>query len=474
MTPQTAYRSLYVGLDAQVPLLDGRQAGYVNLDNAASTPAFLAVQRAVDEFLKYYSSVHRGTGFKSQLSTHAYEQARRATLRFVGADEQVHTCIFGKNTTEAINKLARRFPFAAGRDVVLVSSMEHHSNDLPWRGVANVVHIGLLPDGRLDEADFDALLAHYAGRVALVSVTGASNVTGYINPVHRLAEKAHAAGAQIAVDCAQFAPHRRVEMKPLDDPQHLDYVTISAHKMYAPFGTGALVGRRDTFAQGVPDMRGGGQVEIVTLTEVHWSAPPDRDEAGSPNTVGSVALAAAIAQLEAVGMDAVAAHEAELTEYALGKLARIPGLTIYGDRDPHRAAQRLGVIPINLEGMSHFLVASILGHEFGIGVRNGCFCAHPYMLRLLGYTEETAGAVREAILSNDRSQVPGLVRISFGLYNTLADVDAVVEALTRIQRGEYQGRYEQNTVNGEYHPLDWHPDMDRYFNLNSFVQTVAE
>ncbi|MCJ7700173.1 MAG: aminotransferase class V-fold PLP-dependent enzyme, partial [Anaerolineales bacterium] len=200
-------------------------------------------------------------------------------LEFVSADPETHTCIFGKNTTEALNKLARRFPFTPQRNVVLTSGMEHHSNDLPWRAAAETVHIALLPDGRLDEADFDARLAEYKDRVALVAITGASNVTGFINPVHRLAEKTHAVGAQIVVDCAQLAPHRKVAMGSLDDPAHLDYISISAHKMYAPFGTGALVGRRDSFEQGDPDQVGGGTVEIVTLKEVIWAGPPDRDEA---------------------------------------------------------------------------------------------------------------------------------------------------------------------------------------------------
>lgn len=287
-------------------------------------------------------------------------------MRFVGADPKDHVCIFGKNTTEAINKLAKRFPFDEKRNLVLVSSLEHHSDDLPWRVAAQVIHIGLTPEGRLDEADFDAKLAAYGSRLALVAVSAASNVTGYINPVHRLAEKAHAVGAQIAVDCAQFAPHRAIQMLALDDPTHLDYISISAHKMYAPFGTGALIGRRDTFERGDPDMRGGGEVEIVTLDSVVWSEPPERDEAGSPNTVGAVALGAAIAVLERVGMDQVAQHEAELTAYTLDKLTRMPGITIYGDRDPLAAASRLGVIPINIRSVPHALAAAVLGYEYGI------------------------------------------------------------------------------------------------------------
>ena len=459
------YRSLFVGLEVQTPLLDGACRCYTNFDNAASTPPLKAVQKSVDDFLVYYSSVHRGTGFKSQLSTHAYELARHITLQFVGADPDEHTCIFGKNTTEAVNKLARRFPFSEQRNVVLTSGMEHHSNDLPWRKAAHTVHVRLTPDGRLDEADFDAQLARYGDRVALVAITAASNVTGFLNPVHRLAEKAHAAGAMIAVDCAQFAPHRKVDMLRLDDPAHFDFITISAHKMYAPFGTGALIGRLDVFSQGDPDLTGGGTVEIVTLEDVVWTTPPDRDEAGSPNVVGAVALAAAIQQLGSVGMDKVAQHEAELTEHALRRLPSVPGLHIYGDREAENAAQRLGVIPLMLVNIPHFLVAAILGYEFGIGVRSGCFCAHPYILHLLGLSPEESRQVRATMMAGDKSDMPGLIRASFGLYNTIEEVDYLVEALTKIARGEYHGQYMQERATGEYRPLGWEPSFDGYFRL---------
>lgn len=464
---QTSYQSFFVGMDTQVPLLNGNSVSYINLDNAASTPALMHVQKTVDEFLTYYSSVHRGTGFKSQLSTHAYEAARRQVLEFVEADAESFVCIFGKNTTEAVNKLARRFPFQPSKDTVLVSAMEHHSNDLPWRAAARVVHIKLMPDGRLDEQDFDYQLAANAGKVALVAITGASNVTGLINPIHRLARKAHAAGAQIMVDAAQLAPHRKISMGALDDPEHLDFLTMSAHKMYAPFGAGTLVGRKDVFEQGEPDLRGGGEVEIVTLDHVVWSEPPERDEAGSPNTVGAVAMAAAAAMLTQIGMDNVAAHEAELTAYALKQFADIPGLRIYGDANPDNARQRLGVIPINLEGVSHYLLAAILGYEYGIGVRNGCFCAHPYMLFLMGVADEKAKIVRDEIIRGDRREVPGMVRVSFGLYNTIDDVDKLVSALRAVAAQQYKGKYHQNISNGEFIPVGWDINFDKYFSFKS-------
>jgi selenocysteine lyase/cysteine desulfurase len=460
------YRPLFIGLDAQVPVLDGSCRRYTNLDNAASTPPMKAVQQTVDDFLVYYSSVHRGTGFKSQLSTRAYEQARQVVMKFVGANPGEHTCIFGKNTTEAINKLARRLPWDGKRNIVITSGMEHHSNDLPWRAVTKVIHVQLTPEGELDEADFDTQLSRYADQVALVAISGASNVTGYINPVHRLAEKAHAAGALIMVDCAQLAPHRKIEMLPLEDPEHLDFISISAHKLYAPFGTGALIGRKDVFDHGDPDMTGGGTVEIVTLDSVVWSGPPERDEAGSPNTVGAVALAAAIRQLEAVGMEEVAQHEAELTRYALERLHANPHAVIFGDSNPINSGDRLGVIPMALDHVTHFLVAAILGYEFGIGVRSGCFCAHPYILHLLGLNKKEAAEVRRRMMAGDKSEMPGLIRASFGLYNTFEDVDTLVDALSRISTGDYKGKYVQDRATGEYSPVDWKPDFSEYFDIS--------
>ncbi len=459
------YRFLFNRLDIQVPLLNKKTSPYINFDNAASTPSFKTVQDSVNEFLMYYSSVHRGTGFKSQLSTHAYEQARRVVLKFFDADPNEHVCIFCKNTTEAINRLSRRFPFTSQRNIVLVSGMEHHSNDLPWRAAAETIHVGLKAPGQLDEDDFDEKLAQYGERLALVTITGASNVTGFLNPIHRLAAKTHAAGAQIFVDCAQMAPHRKVNMRPILDPTHLDFIAISAHKMYAPFGSGALIGRREVFAQGEPDLRGGGAVEIVTLDDVVWSAPPERDEAGSPNTVGAIALAASLRQLEKIGMQAVADHETTLTAYALQKLSSIPIIQIYGDTDPRHAGERLGVIPLQLKGTSHFLAASILGHEFGIGVRSGCFCAHPYILHLLGLSKQEAQEVRERMQAGDRADMPGLIRASFGIYNTVDEIDAFVEALTCIAHRKYQGQYVQDRASGEYHPQGWAPEFESYFAL---------
>ncbi len=457
-------RRQIVGIDAQVPLLDGSQRPYVNFDNAASTPALRPVFEKVNEFMHWYSSVHRGTGFKSQIATEAYDLAHDIVGCFLGANLETNTVLFGKNATEAINKLARRFPLERD-DVVICSLMEHHSNDLPWRQQASVVHAAVRDDGSLDEEDFDRLLAQHEGHVKLVAISGASNVTGHLNPIHRLAEKAHETGARILVDAAQLAPHRAISMRADDDPAHLDFVALSAHKMYAPYGTGALVGPISVFGEGTPDVVGGGTVDIVTVDDVRWAGPPDRDEAGSPNVVGAVALAQAVLSLQAIGMDVLARHEADLTAHALRGLAGIDGLQIYGSADPEEVSNRVGVIPFNLAGVDHYKVAAILSFEGGVAVRNGCFCAHPYILRLLEVSGDEALRHQQDIVNGTRVGLPGLVRISFGCYNTLEEVDHALAVLARIAAGDVAGVYEQEPLSGTYWPRGHRPDYERYFTL---------
>jgi len=413
-------------------------------------------------FLPFYSSVHRGSGFKSRLSTEAYEEAHDIIGRFVGANLTTNAVIFGKNSTEAVNKLAQRFPFKPG-DVVLTTLLEHHSNDLPWRARAKVVHVQATPEGRLNEADFDRKLDKYGERVALVAVSGASNVTGFVQPIHRLARKVHAAHGRILVDAAQLAPHRPLDMRPDDDPEHLDFVALSAHKMYAPFGTGALIGPKEVFLRSGPDYRGGGTVETVTLDEVVWADLPDREEAGSPNVVGAVAMAVAAQTLMALGMDTLAEHERHLTAYALERLSALPGLTLYGESDPDKTSERVGVIPFNLADIPHSLVAAILGYEGGIGVRSGCFCAQPYVAHLLGLE---ARAWRERVANKPHPR-PGMVRVSFGAYNTRSEIDGLVESLETILQGRCRGRYRFEPRRGDYLPVGYQDPMRSYFSLNS-------
>jgi selenocysteine lyase/cysteine desulfurase len=446
-----ALRSCVVGVDQPVPVLDGRMVPHVNLDNAASTPAFVSVVEAIERFLPYYSGVHRGTGYMSRLSTHAYESARQVVGAFVGADPERDVVIFAKNTTEAINKLARTLPMDDD-EVVLTTLLEHHSNDLPWRARGRTVHVRVRSDGSLDEDHLDDCLRRHAGRIALLAVSGASNVTGVVQPIHRLARKVHAVGGRILVDAAQLAAHRSLDLRSHDDPGHLDFVALSAHKMYAPFGSGALVARRDAFAA-APDHRGGGTVHAVTLDDVAWAGLPDREEAGSPNVIGALALAAAAHTLSTIGRDEIADHETDLLAYALARLATVPQLRLYGPAAPDRT-DRLGVIPFNVEGLHHGLVAAALGYEHAIGVRSGCFCAHPYITHLLGLGADELEAWARRAGHGDKRGAPGMVRISLGCYSDASDIDRAVAALAQIAAGDIAGAYRCDP-HGEHRPIGY-------------------
>ena len=299
-----------------------------------------------------------------------------------------------------------------------------------------------------------------------MTVSGASNVTGFVQPIHRLARKAHAVGARILVDAAQLAPHRRIDIKSDNDPEHIDFVVLSAHKMYAPFGTGALVGRREIFLQDAPEYQGGGTVEIVTPDEVRWAGLPDREEAGSPNVVGAVAMAVAARALMDVGLESVERHETYLTAYALDRLRSLPEITIYGETNHRLAHDRVGVISFNLGSVPHALVAAVLGYEGGIGVRNGCFCAQQYVMRLLGLSETPASAsvTRVSWLEANPENLEWCASVSERT-TRIEDVDALVEMLHRITRNEYKGEYHQNAENGEYVPAGYSDSIADYFSL---------
>ena len=445
-------RDAFVGIDQPVPLFGGGVAPFVNLDNAASTPALRSVVDAVEEFLPFYSGVHRGTGYKSRLSTNTFERARELVGGFFGADPERDVVVFTKNTTEAINKLARSLPMHAD-SVVLTTILEHHSNDLPWRGRVRTVHVGARPDGALDLDDLQRLLCQHAGRIALLAVSGASNVTGVVQPVHLLAEMVHSVGGRILVDAAQLASHRPIDMRPHDDPGHLDFVACSAHKMYAPFGTGALIGPRCAFGP-APDQTGGGTVHAVTTDAVVWADLPDREEAGSPNVIGAIALAAATRTLTEIGLDRIAAHEIELTQYATRRLSELPGLRIHGPAEGVGPTAKIGVLPFTIAGIDHGLIAAVLGYEHGVGVRSGCFCAHPYISHLLGRDRTESMVWVDRARDGDKRGAPGMVRISFGCYNDSHDVDVAVAALEQLIAGEIAAAYRADR-DGSFHPVGY-------------------
>jgi selenocysteine lyase/cysteine desulfurase len=440
-----------LGADHRVPLLSGSWVREIFLDNASSTKPFRAVSTFLREMEGYYSNIHRGTGFDSVFCTARYEDARRIVKHFVGGDPERDIVIPVRNATEGLNLLATSFGFKP-EDVVLTTLLEHHSNDLPWRGKACVRYAGLRPDTGLDMDDLEGRLKELSGKVRIVAVTGASNITGEVIQGHRVAELAHRHGARIVVDAAQLAPHRRIDMRPHDDPGHLDFVVFSAHKMNSPYGEGAIVGRRDHFAEAVPYLQGGGTVYSVSLDHVVWADPPDRQEAGTPNILGLFALALAIRIYERIGLDRVAAHEAQLTRRMLAGLREIPGVAILGGNDPQDLENRLGVVSFIVEEVQHQLAAAVLSYEFGIAVRAGCFCAHPLLKHLLGVSPEEERGLEQRIRSGDRRFVPGAVRASIGLHNTTEDIDRFLEGVRVVAERRWVGNYQQDAQTGEYLP----------------------
>lgn len=445
------FRSAVAGVGMSVPVLGGGRRKNINFDNAASTPPLKVVWKSLERFKDYYSSVHRGTGYKSIISTRAYDRAHLRALKFVGADPDYFTAIFVRNSTDGINKLARRFQFKRN-DIVLLSLMEHHSNDLPWRFAARTEYIEIDDLGYLDLDDLKRKLNKFGKKIKMVAISGASNVTGLIPPIKEIARLAHDAGAKFMVDAAQLAPHRRIRMGEPGGRDSIDYLVFSAHKMYAPFGAGVLIGPKETFRKGDPDSVGGGTVNYVTLSEAQWAHLPDKEEAGSPNVAGAVALSAAMKFFESVGFSKVASHEKELTRYALKKLSQYDEIKLYGPDKWVAGNDRVGAISFNIDGFYHAEAAAILSYEGAIAVRNGCFCAHPYIQRLLKITDGEAAASRDLIRRGIRSKVPGMIRISFGIYNTRQEIDRFFDMIDLMIKRKYRGKYIVDERKGEARP----------------------
>lgn len=420
-----------VGGDVRVPLVDGRRTRYINLDYAASAPAFQVVAAHITEVLPLYASVHRGAGYASQISTAVYENARVVVGDFVGARPK-DTVIFTRNTTDSLNLLASVAP---GETVVL--DLEHHANLLPWLGAASGARV--LRSAATLEETLTLLDAELAARpAALLAVTGASNVTGEVLPLRRLATLAHRRGTRIAVDGAQLVPHRRVDIAALG----IDYLAFSGHKTYAPFGAGVLVGRSDWLDAGDPYLLGGGAVISVTLDATEWREGPARHEAGSPNVLGVAALARALQELDTLDPVEWIAHENQLRARLVSGLEALPGVSTY--RIFPDLNDAVGVVSFSVSGLDSRLVAVVLSAEWGIGVRDGKFCAHPLLERL--------GVAGSAL------------RASVGVGSRQADVDALLTALASILAEGPSGEYELEAghwqVVGDSRPRpDWAPEL---------------
>lgn len=392
---------------ADFPILSREVYGrpLVYLDNAATTQKPRAVVEAIaQEYYSVNANVHRGVHFLSQQATTLHEEARERVRAFIGA-KSVSEIVFTRGTTESLNLVATSFgeTFLHEGDEVLLTVMEHHSDIVPWQLLRERlgIVIKVVPMNDAGELDLEAYERLFTSRTRLVCVAHVSNVLGTVNPIARMAEVAHAHGAYLLADGAQSVPHFKVDVQALG----CDFLTFSGHKIYGPTGIGVLYGREALLEQMQPYQGGGEMIARVTFEKTTYERLPYKFEAGTPDYVGSHALAAAIDYVEGIGMDRITAHERELTKYAMARMADIPGMQLYGT-----APDKDAVVAFNVKDI-HPLDLGTLLDRLGIAIRTGHHCAQPLMARC---------------------GVEGMARASFALYNTKEEIDTFVAGLERV------------------------------------------
>lgn len=380
----------------------------VYLDNGATTQKPRCVVEAMtEEYYNVNANVHRGVHFLSQKATDLHEQSRETVRRFLNANS-VNEIIFTRGTTESMNLVASCFSeaFMQEGDEVIISTLEHHSNIVPWQLAQNRKGIKLRVIPITDEGNIclDEYEKLFTNRTRIVSVAHVSNVLGTINPVKEMIEIAHAHGVPVLIDGAQSTPHMAVDVQQLD----CDFFAFSGHKMYGPTGVGVLYGREKWLDRLPPYMGGGEMIKRVSFEQTTFNELPYKFEAGTPDYIATTGLAQAIDYVGQLGMDSIEAHERDLAQYAVSRLQQIPGMHLYGPMA--YGAEGAGPLSFNVEGIHHLDMGTLLD-RLGVAVRTGHHCAEPLMHRL---------------------GVDGTARASFGLYNTRAEIDVLVSSIERV------------------------------------------
>jgi len=456
----------FIGLNTEYPTADGKRVTRVHLDGAASPLACAAALKAVAALLPHYSNTHSYVHNSAQISTQALAWAHNVVLDFLAADPANYTAIFtGSGSTAAINRVARGLKAARpNRQRVLVSAMEHHANDLPHRQFGNeVIYIPLngsgAEQGTIDLAEFTRLCKQNSDKVNYVAVSSVSNVTGVLNPIEELTRIAHKFGILVLVDGAQSVAHMPTRLSHSD----VDFFVFSGHKVYTPMSPGVLVAKKSLLDELPAQDLGGGSVATVSYFDYQMlSDYPQKEESGTPNIIGAVALATVLTELQAYGLDRITHHDQTLMDELLTRLTKVEGLTVYADN----ALARVGAVAFNIQNIDHGLLAAILNDYFAIAVRNECFCAHPYVSSMI--KEElweidlngVAEADQEALVKLKQ----GMVRASISLYNTSADIETLICALQSItQNIDTFRQYYEAQLDGSYRHkhfnLEWRAEL---------------
>lgn len=379
----------------------------VYLDNAATTQKPQVVIDAISEYYSTINSnVHRGVHYLSQKATDAFEDARNHVCRYLNARHS-HEIIFTRGATEAINLVASSFgkKYIQKGDEVIITALEHHANIVPWQTLceerqAKLRVIPIEDRGELQLADLDAMMNDHT---RIISVGHISNALGIINPIREIITKAHDRGIPVMIDGAQGIVHKKVNVQELD----CDFYCFSGHKFYGPMGVGILYGKEEILNEMPPYQTGGEMIKTVTFEKTTFNDLPFKFESGTPNVADVIGFRKALEFTESIGMDTIEAYENELLEYATNRLQKIPGITIFGEK-----SERAGVVSFILDGIHPYDAGTIID-KFGIAVRTGNHCAQPVM---------------------DRLNISGTLRASFAFYNTREEVDALAEAVMKVQQ----------------------------------------
>lgn len=411
----------------QFPKILGTESAVTLLNNAATTPPFEETLNEVNDFMQTYGALHRGAGPHANITYQKVQDALFFLREFFHVrDDQEF--LFTSNTSSAINLFARLLNFKK-EDVVITSSIEHTSNNLPWKynSQAQIIEVESFLDGSLDMEDLKKKIHEHKKHLKLVSLTGASNQTGYIPPIEEISEMVHSVGALFFIDAAQLAPHREIDIK----QGGIDALAFSAHKMYAPFGLGVLVLPKKLL-EGSPVDPGGGSVDMVSDTSIVWVPSDDRHQIGTWNVVGIIALQKSCRILHECGWKNIVKHEKELIQYFLDKTSEVPDFTLYVPKKKYLIENRIGTFPFTLKKYHHALLAAILEHEYGIETRAGTICNHRLVRKWFDISDEKQKEIEREIQKGNRLATYGIVRVSLGIHNTQEDFDRLIHALKEI------------------------------------------